>query len=115
MLDGLRERGIKPPRLYELGFEHANCGGGCVRAGHTQFAHLLKVMPERYLAWEQREEDLRQHLDKDVTILRDRTGGTTVPLTLRAFRERHEADPEQTDLFDFGGCGGRFVDSGDAA
>jgi hypothetical protein len=113
ILADLRSRGIEPPRLYDLGFAHANCGGGCVRAGQGQFAHLLKVLPERYLWWEQNEEDLRQHLDKDVAILRDRRGGKTVPLTLRAFRERHEAQPEQTDLLDIGGCG-CFVDEGAA-
>lgn len=159
ILGDLRARGVKPPRLYDLGFAHANCGGGCVRAGQGQFAHLLKVMPDRYLWWEENEQDLRDHLDKDVSILRDRTRvgrmaalGLTeadmefvtvgkrywseddeewreseqvevvkatgkplpnvVPLTLRTFRERHEAQPEQTDLFDIGGCG-CFVDEGD--
>jgi hypothetical protein len=114
ILAAVRARGIEPPRLYDLGFTHANCGGGCVRAGQGQFAHLLKVIPERFLWWEENEEDLRQHLGKDVAILRDRRGGKTVPLTLRSFRERHEAEPEQTDLFDIGGCG-CFVDEGDAA
>lgn len=110
VLAELRARGIEPPRLYDLGFAHANCGGGCVRAGQGQFAHLLKVMPERFAWWEQQEQDLRDHLGKDVAILRDRRGGTTVPLTLRGFRERHESAPEQTDLFDIGGCG-CFVDA----
>ena len=114
ILEELVERGIKPPRLYDLGFAHANCGGGCVRAGQGQFAHLLEVMPERYAWWEQQEQELREHLGKDVAILRDRRGGTLTPLTLRAFRERHEAKPEQTDLFDIGGCG-CFVDEGGAA
>lgn len=111
ILADLRARGIAPPRLYDLGFSHANCGGGCVRAGQGQFAHLLRVMPERYAWWEQQEQELREHLDKDVAILRDRRGGKVKPLTLRAFRERHEAAPEQTDLFDVGGCG-CFVDEG---
>lgn len=114
ILADLRSRGIAPPRLYDLGFAHANCGGGCVRAGQGQFAHLLKVLPERFTWWEEKEQELRDHLDKDVSILRDRRGGKVVPLTLTAFRERHEAQPEQTDLFDIGGCG-CFVDEGGAA
>lgn len=105
ILADLRSRGIEPPRLYGLGFAHANCGGGCVRAGQGQFAHLLDVMPERFAWWESKEQELREHLDKDVAILRDRRGGSVRPLTLREFRERHEAEPEQTDLFDVGGCG----------
>lgn len=105
ILAALRERRIEPPRLYAQGFSHANCGGGCVRAGQGQFAHLLMVNPERYAWWESEEEKTRQHLGKDVAILRDRTGGTLTPLTLRAFRERHEDEPAQTDMFDIGGCG----------
>lgn len=111
VLADLRARGIEPPRLYSMQFAHANCGGGCVRAGQGQFAHLLEVMPDRYAWWESQEQELREHLGKDVSILRDRRGGTSTPLTLRAFRERHEALPEQTDLFDVGGCG-CFVDEG---
>ena len=105
ILADLRRRKIAPPRLYDLGFAHANCGGGCVRAGQGQFAHLLQVMPERYAEWEANEQDLREHLGADVSILKDRAGGTAVPLTLRAFRERHESDSSQTDMFDIGGCG----------
>ena len=111
ILAELNAKGIKPPRLYEMGFEHANCGGGCVRAGQGQFAQLLQIMPERYAWWEQQEQELRDYLGKDISILRDRTGGTNKRLTLKAFRERHEAQPQQTDLFDLGGCG-CFVDEG---
>jgi hypothetical protein len=105
VLAALRARGIEPPRLYDMGFAHANCGGGCVRAGQGQFAHLLEVMPERYAEWERNEQEVRDSLGKDVAILRDRRGGKTRPITLREFRERHEAQPEQTDRDDIGGCG----------
>jgi hypothetical protein len=96
---------IRRPRLYDLGMQHANCGGGCVRAGQGQFARLLDTMPERFAEWERNEQALRDHLGKEVAILRDRTGGELRPLTLREFRERAEARPEQIDLFDIGGCG----------
>jgi hypothetical protein len=101
----LKRRGIRRPRLYDLGMQHANCGGGCVRAGQGQFARLLDTMPERFAEWERNEQALRDHLGKEVAILRDRTGGELRPLTLREFRERAEARPEQIDLFDIGGCG----------
>lgn len=100
----VRAIGLEPPRLYELGFAHNNCGGACVRAGQGQWAHLLKVFPERYAYAEMREERLRQKLDKDVAILRDRRGGTTKPLTLKVFRERVEAK-QPVDADDIGGCG----------
>ncbi len=109
VLADLRSRGVEPPRLYAMGFAHANCGGGYVRAGQGQFAHLLEVMPERFAWWEQKEQEVREHLGKDVSILRTQVKGAPVNLTLRAFRERHESQPQQTDLFDLGGCG-CFVD-----
>jgi hypothetical protein len=114
VLGMLRRRGIEPPRLYGMGFAHANCGGGCVRAGQGQFAVLLKQLPKRFAEWERNEQELRDHLRKDVAILRDRTGGELRPLTLREFRERAESKPEQIDLFDIGGCG-CFVAEGGAA
>jgi hypothetical protein len=86
--------GLRLPRLYELGFQHNNCGGFCVKAGHAHFAHLYRTLPERYAYHEQQEEDLRQYLDKDIAILRDRQGGTTKPLTLRQLRKRLEENLE---------------------
>ncbi|GAG17182.1 unnamed protein product, partial [marine sediment metagenome] len=97
--------GLPQQRLYEMGMPHANCGGGCVKAGQGHFAKLLENFPERFTEWEDNEEAVRQHLGKDVAILRDRRGGTTKPLTLRRLRERLAEKDEQLDLLDFGGCG----------
>lgn len=109
----LAEAGIEPPRMYAQGFAHNNCAGACVRAGQGQWARLLAVNPERYAAEEAQEEALRAELGKDVAILRDRRGGETKPLTLRALRERIE-DDQQIDLFDIGGCG-CMTDEGETA
>jgi hypothetical protein len=106
--------GIEIPRLYQAGFAHNNCGGFCVRAGQAQFELLLREHPDRYAYHEAQEESLRQHLDANVSILRDRSGGTSTPLTLRRFRERIERQPELFDDLDWGGCG-CFVDEGGAA
>ncbi len=104
MLAWAEREGLTPPRLYALGFPHANCGGFCIKAGQAQFALLLRVLPHRYAEHEDEEGRLRERLGKDVAILRDRTGGTTTPLTMRAFRERLESGG-QADLFEWGGCG----------
>jgi len=101
----MREAGIEEPRLYKLGFPHNNCGGFCVKAGISHFAHLLKMMPERYAYHEQKEQEMREFLDRDISILRDREGGDVTPLTMRALRERIESEPEQIPLFEWGGCG----------
>lgn len=103
LLGDLETRGIRAPRLYGLGFEHNNCGGGCVKAGQGHFAHLLERWPERYAEWEANEESLRDYLG-DVAILRDRTDGETRPLPLRVLRERLEAG-RSIPLWDVGGCG----------
>jgi 3'-phosphoadenosine 5'-phosphosulfate sulfotransferase (PAPS reductase)/FAD synthetase len=107
----MKDCGLAPPRLYDLGFAHNNCGGFCVRAGHAHFAQLLATMPERYREHEANEADLRERLGKNVSILRDREWGETRPMTLKEFRERIErGDVGQLDMFGIGGCG-CFVDA----
>lgn len=105
MLEWFNDRGIKTPRLYDYGFSHANCGGGCVRGGHAQWRLLLETFPDRYAWWESEEAKTRDLLGKDVTILRDRRGGTSKPLTLRDFRLRVTADRSDCDGDDWGACG----------
>lgn len=108
MLALAEAEGLPKQRLYELGFAHANCGGGCVKAGQAQFELLLRTMPDRYAEWERREQEIRDHLSKDVTILRDRyvrNGAEIVkPITLRAFRERLQRQPELFDSDEWGAC-----------
>ena len=104
MLADLDTLGIEVPRLYRYGMSHNNCGGGCVKAGQGHFAHLLKVLPDVYAEWERNEQELRHDLMADVSILRDRTGAETTPLTLRDLRLRIEAG-QPCDLWDVGGCG----------
>jgi len=106
ILDAWRGRGIEPPRLYALGFSHANCGGGCVRGGQAQWKLLYDTMPERYKYWEDEEEAIRQLLGKDVSILRNRRKEHAgKPLTLKEFRGRFETQPSLFDPDDWGACG----------
>jgi len=104
LLAWLKREGIAPPRLYAMGFSHNNCGGFCCKAGQGQFANLLRTMPARYAEHEAREEALRAYLDKNVSMMTDRSGGgVRKPLTMRQLRERIEAGA-QVDMFDIGGC-----------
>lgn len=121
LLNIFREvRHIEPPRLYAQGFNHANCGGACVRGGQAQWELLLRVNRGLYLDWEREENTTRALLDKDVTILRDRSGAAvqaalasgrikmpakTVPLTLGEFRKRLDVQPDLFDSTDIGACG----------
>lgn len=103
IIDQLRALGCEPPRLYALGFPHNNCGGFCIKAGQAQFAHLLRVMPDRYAEHEREEEAIREKLG-DVSILSDRSGGGKKPMSLREFRTRLQSDKEY-DHLEWGGCG----------
>jgi len=76
----LTSTGIKQPRLYDMGFNHNNCGGGCVRAGKKQWKHLLETLPDVYMKREEMEERFRKELGKDVTIIKG--------ITLKEFRKK---------------------------
>lgn len=109
MIAWAESEGLKPPRLYQLGFAHNNCGGGCVRAGQGQFKQLLALMPERFAEWERQEQGIREHLDKEVSILKRTTNGEKQTLTLTQLRQEIGSQPSLIDDSDLGGCG-CFVD-----
>lgn len=108
MLSEAEALGLKTPILYRLGFPHNNCGGRCVRAGITHFVHLYRVLPDRYLEWENEEQDcmadFRTRGIDPLTVLKDRRGGTPKNLSLRDLRLRIEAG-EKFSTHDWGGCG----------
>ncbi len=109
----LEREGIKRPRLYQMGFSHNNCGGFCCKAGQGHFAHLLRTLPDVYSHHENEEEEMRRYLGRDdISMLRERRGGLTHPLTLRQLRGRIESG-YQPDLFDIGGCGCFTGDEGE--
>ncbi len=111
MIAWARREGLKPPRLYAMGFPHNNCGGFCVKQGQAAFVNLLRQMPDRYAYHEEQEDAFRASTGKDVAVLRDRRGGKTRPLPLRLLRQRYERwQVDQLNLLawdgnDWGGCG----------
>jgi hypothetical protein len=105
LIEWAHKEGLKTPRLYDLGFAHNNCGGGCVRAGQGQFKKLLDVMPERFQVWQEKEQELRDHIGKDVTILSEVVNGVKRPLPLIELRRRAEEQPSLIDDLDIGACG----------
>lgn len=112
LIEELKADGIEPPRLYKMGFPHNNCGGFCVKAGHQQFALLLRTMPERYKWHEEQEERVRQvqreHGIVPSSVLYHRRGGNgRHRITMKEFREMAEQQPEllhQDDLAQGCGC-----------
>lgn len=100
----LASYGIRPPALYAAGFPHNNCGGFCVKAGQAQFKLLLEQYPARYAYHEQQERLTQEAIGTDATILRDRRGGTTKPMSMQMFRERLVEEGKIDDEYDWGGC-----------
>lgn len=101
VLDGF---GIAPPRLYEMGFPHNNCGGFCVKTGQKQMALLLKKMPERYKWHEEQQEKLFTIIGKRRGFIRYSVNSEIRYLGLKEFREMVESGL-QPDLFEQAGCG----------
>jgi 3'-phosphoadenosine 5'-phosphosulfate sulfotransferase (PAPS reductase)/FAD synthetase len=95
--------GIEPPRMYELGYTHANCGGACVKQGLGDWRRTLANFPERYEQVEKWERDMRDHpVRQAYAILRDQSNGTVTAKTLEELRGEVEAGAKvQPSLFDF--------------
>ncbi|MFD1356911.1 hypothetical protein ACFQ4X_03285 [Fictibacillus halophilus] len=80
--------GIKLPRMYDLGFSHANCAGRCVRGGFQHYAQLYHVWPDQYAKQEEMEENFRKHFEKNVSILKK----DGKPYTLKEYRMKMERE-----------------------
>ncbi len=110
IIDETVNLGFKRSLLYELGFPHDNCGGACVKAGISHYVQLYHRLPAVFKTWRD-EELLTQQCFKsrgisswEFTILKDRRGGTTKPLSLAELETRILAG-EEFDKYDWGGCG----------
>jgi len=103
-MESVKADGLRLPRLYAMGWPHNNCGGFCIKQGHAGFAMLYRELPDRFMAHASAEQRFREMTGKDVSILRDRRGGTTKPLTLMELARRVDEEPELIDAFDLGGC-----------
>ena len=100
------------PDAYKQGFPHFNCGKRCIRAGISHFVHLYHVDRPAFDEWANEEivtnEEFRNRGIEsefgEFSILRDRRGGVTKPLSLKTLAARIEAG-ETFRKDDWGGCG----------
>lgn len=117
-----RLEGLPVSPSYGEGFDHDNCGGGCVKAGEGPWAHFLNVRPDSYRIWEGHEVAFnasRPGRRRQTVLAPERVVGTDdkgrpiykrVPISLTEFREQIEAGA-QIDLFSGQrGCGGCFLE-----
>lgn len=83
---------IRIPRMYDLGFSHANCGGRCVKAGKKHFIHLLNTWTERFNEIAEIEQNYRVLTGYDITILRVQKGGIKYRLPLTELKKTLEKE-----------------------
>lgn len=87
--------GIDAPRMYSMGYSHANCGGRCVKQGKNDWLRTLKMFPERYAEIEQWEQDMRLNpVNSKYTIVARVKHGVKIPITLKQLREEYESRTE---------------------
>lgn len=100
----LRARGVEPPRNYELGVSHNNCGLFCVKGGLGQLYLLWRVRLRRYLYNERMELKFRAEINPKATIFRK----DGKPITMQALRILFENGyvPRTANQQ---GCGGRCM------
>lgn len=106
--DMIREtlyKGLEVSKAYFEGFPHDNCGGMCCKAGITQAVNCYKLRPHIYQLWKEGEQRCREKIGKDVSILRDRRGGVTKPMTLAQLELRILDNDPTLPKYDWGGCG----------
>lgn len=103
--DIVNKLGIKPPKLYSMGFTHNNCGGFCVKAGKAHFKNLLDKMPDRYIYHEKEEQKLIEFLSiQGKGLLKTTKDGVRSYITLKQFRETLETISDDSINEDVGGC-----------
>ncbi len=82
--------GIKIPRMYHLGFSHANCGGRCVKAGQSHYIRLMLTWPERFKEMVELEKAFQIKTGSDTTILRAKRNGVEVKLPLSELQAEYD-------------------------
>jgi hypothetical protein len=93
--------GIEPPRMYQMGYTHANCGGRCVKQGQGDWIRTLINFSYRFGEIESWEKSMRKNeTNKDYAILKHQTPEGTKPLTLEELRKRYEREHNDPVLFD---------------
>lgn len=102
----VRGWGIAPPRLYQLGAPHNNCGLRCVKQGVREWLRLKRHFPERFAEvrdWEQAQR-AKGGARANYAICRDSTGGTVKPLTLLEIEQREMPDDDEPSMDDMFAC-----------
>lgn len=98
--------GIAPPRMYAAGFNHANCGGRCVKQGIKQWNRLRHWQPERFQEvrdWEQAQR-AKGEPRSTYAIARDQSDYGVKPLTLLEIEQRDQSSDATASTDDMFAC-----------
>lgn len=92
----LKRAHLDRPRLYLLDYIHNNCGGFCIKAGHSHWLNRLRQQPDRFHYDAMMEAKLIAYVGGKVqSILSDRRGdGLKKTLTLSMFAARYVNSPD---------------------
>lgn len=93
------EWGIEPPRMYGLGYTHANCGGRCIKQGQGDWLRTLANFPDRFKFCEEWEQYMRKEFPKSANyaILKVVRNGEVLPYPLKNLREDYESRISKMD------------------
>jgi len=94
----VRGWGIEPPRMYRMGYTHANCGGRCVKQGKGDWQRTRINFPARFEEVARWEHGMRQdERFADYAIVRDFRGGEMKPIALYDLAEQQHEDSPMSD------------------
>lgn len=86
---------IEVPRMYRMGYHNNNCfKTGCVQGGIGYWQKMGAEQPAKFDVMAEMEHKLTDLKGKPITMLKDRRGGETKPLFLKA----HPDYPEIKDI-----------------
>jgi len=86
----LKGWGYPDQKMYEKGYPHNNCGGGCVLAGISQWVGLYHDFQDTFMYHMEKEAEFFKRTG--YCILRNRRGGETKPLLLSELVDRIKND-----------------------
>lgn len=98
--------GIEPPRLYQYGFSHNNCGGRCVKQGIKEWLRLRQHFPERFAEVRDWEQAQRAKGGPRATygIIRDQSNSMVRSVTLAELEKQQGLTDDTPSTDDMFGC-----------
>lgn len=95
----IKEAGIEPPRMYQLGFQNNNCfKTGCVQGGIGYWQLMRESFPEKFYDMAKVEHELTDLKGSPVTICKDQSNKAKESGNILVFLMPHPKYPNMKDL-----------------